>query len=106
MKFIGEYAQFPGKCFFSGSSDTSHGVLDTGHHVDMEGAVYMSGALVEEAAALIGWVSPDRHAEVVTERDELRAHLDALWEISSLADGLDKTATDIKERLSEIRAAV
>lgn len=75
MKLVGEYALFPGHCFFTGSSDTSHGVLDTEHDIDYDGHVYMSGKLLEEAAGLLGWVPPDRHAEVKLERDELAARV-------------------------------
>ena len=106
MRRLNEYAQFPGRCFFTQSSDTSHGVLDTGHHVDFGGAVYMSGKLVEEAAGLWGWVSPDEYARLEAERDELILQNEVLSQLLSASDNFADALGTLADRLEAAKATV
>jgi hypothetical protein len=84
MKRRNEYVAFPGHCMVTRSSDTSHGVLDLEFDREYDGASYLCGKLVEEAAALWGWVSPEKYQAIIEQRDaarrevnELQARLDA-----------------------------
>lgn len=99
MRFISEYVQFPGRCMFSNSSDTSRGVLDTGLDIDVDGHVYMSGSLVEEAAGLLGWVHPEKMLELVNERDDLKRQVDELTLSIEAFDVLDKAVATVAHRI-------
>lgn len=71
MRIVDQFYQFPHQCFFTGSASVEKPILDTGHHVEQEGRVYMSGALLEEACRLIGWVPPEELELVTADRDSL-----------------------------------
>lgn len=99
MQLISEYVQFPGRCMFSQSSDTSRGVLDTGLDIDVDGHVYMSGALLQEAAGLLGWMAPEKALELVEERDDLKRQVDELTLSIEAFDVLDKAVSTVAHRI-------
>lgn len=109
MKRRNEYVMFPGHCMVTRSSDTSHGVLDLEYDRDYDGASYLSGQLVEEAAALWGWVPPEKYEEIVFQRDALQQKLSEMSLAVDAVDALEEAATqaaDLIDRAKRIQAAV
>lgn len=94
LRLVTEYHELPGHCFFTGSADTTDGVIDFDRHVDMYGRVYMRRALGEELAALLGWRSPEEYAALEDERDTIAGELeqarDALESLQDLHDAQAK----------------
>jgi len=89
MRLVSGYADLPGTCFFTGTANTDHGVVDFDRHVDFYGRVYMAGAYAEELAALIGWHSPADYERLEQERDDIALELERAREA---LDALDELA--------------
>lgn len=87
MRLVDQYYLFPGKCFFTGSSDVEKPILDLEHQIEGEGAVYISGAYLEEACRLLGWCPPEELELVQADNVSLRAQLDgATADLASRTD--------------------
>lgn len=97
MRLISEYAQHPGRCFFTGSSSTEDGVIDLDRDVDFEGRVYMRGAMAQELAALIGWHSPAEFEALETERDNLVLELERAREALAALEDLAEAQRKVDE---------
>jgi hypothetical protein len=89
FQLVDELLAMPGQCYLCGSPDKAP-YIDWGVSIEFYGALYTCHECTGAVASLLGWVSAEKHHDIVMMNDKLAAeNIDLLFQTRALRQAIE-----------------